>query len=664
MNQQFLYVISLIVSYSILFCSCRSTLRRQTTIPYPNVSRGQRGGHSGSERTAQRSTTRRRENFIVNKTLVIVPDPLDTSVPTHSRRAQLRVAGLIIDEFPFDKRWPDDELLLNVMEQLPLNLATRRLRFVKASYGSLAPINLANGVPLTCERLLRISGQGAIYAQLLPRENDRSNSTHTAIHQVDDSEEEDNATSIIGNSDAEPLPQSYSTISRPSTVQLGGTNRSSPLPVSTQESAASSSCDDDYRTDPNEIYLAIKGIFPDSSDELLRACANEHTHIREAVDAVLNYDTSLSSILEEMKKRVDCDQPITFTVRRENMWRDCLSFYKVAMVEKRRLFRDLKIEFEGEDGVDCGALRLEFFQTAFDEAKKILLEEVGETMIPKKTSASLLAFKVLGTFLGHSILQDGHGMHCFPEWVFEFLSSGEFQSAAEMIFSEKQIPLNAATALLHTLIEEIRKADSQEQLDDLLDESTSNGQVNAQIVNGSSWDITRQIKVEDRDELISELLVDELLRKRIAQLTAIRQGLEISGILRYIILHPKVMSKLFLPATKVTIEAVLASFDTHFLPVGSKQYNAFHWLLRFVETASEEKLEKILKFTTSLKRVAPTGLSPKIEVTFHATEEKLYPEAAVCFRQLSLPICHCTYDDFARYFDQAVLLGSEGFGLM
>ena len=640
-------------------------MRRQTTIPYPNVSREQRGGHSGSGRSAQRSTTRRRENFIVNKTLVIVPDPLETSVPTHRRRAQLRVAGLITDEFPFDKRWPDDELLLNVMEQLPLNLASRRLRFVKASYGSLAPINLANGVPLTCERLLRISGQGAVYAQLLPRENDRSNFTHTVVgvDESDEEEEEDNVTST-GNADQEPLPQSFSNISRPSPEQLDGTNRSSPIPVSTQVSAASSSYDADYRTDPNEIYLAIKGIFPDTSDELLRACANQHTHVREAVDAVLNCDTSMSSIVEEMKKRIDSDQPITVTVRRENIWRDCLSFYKVAMVEKRRLFRDLKVEFEGEDGVDCGALRLEFFQVGFEEAKKVLLEEVGETMIPKKTSASLLAFKVLGTFLGHSILQDGHGMHCFPDWVFEFISSGDFQSAAEMIFSEEQIPLNTATALLHTLIEDIRKANSQDQLDDLLDESTSNGQVNAQIVNGSSWDITRQIKVEDRDELISELLVDELLRKRIAQLTAIRQGLEISGVLRYIILHPKVMSELFLPAKKVTSEAVLASLDTHLLQVGSRQHNAFHWLRRYIETASEEKLVKMLKFATSLKSVAPTGLSQKIEVTFHATEEKLYPEAAVCFRQLSLPICHRTYDDFARYLDQAVLLGSEGFGLM
>ena len=231
---------------------------------------------------------------------------------------------ITIGQFPFDKQWPDDELLLNVMEQLPLNLASRRLRFVKASYGSLAPINMANGVPLTCERLLRISGQGAVYAQLLPRENDRSNFTHTAVGLDKSEEEEDNVTST-GNADEEPLPQSFSNISRPLPEQLDRTNRSSPIPVSTQVSATSSSYDADYRTDPNEIYLTIKRIFPDTCDELLRACANQHTHVREAVDAVLNSDTSMSSIVEEMKKRIDCDLPITVTVRRENIWRDCLS---------------------------------------------------------------------------------------------------------------------------------------------------------------------------------------------------------------------------------------------------------------------------------------------------------------------------------------------------
>ena len=45
------------------------------------------------------------------------------------------------------------------------------------------------------------------------------------------------------------------------------------------------------------------------------------------------------------------------------------------------------------------------------EATKGLFEEVGDTIIPKKTTASLVVFKTLGTLLGHSIFQGGPGMH-------------------------------------------------------------------------------------------------------------------------------------------------------------------------------------------------------------------------------------------------------------
>ena len=589
---------------------------------------------------------RRRENHIINKNLVIIPDPSETNIPTHHKRAKLRMEGLITDEYPFDKRWSDDELLLNVREQLPLSLSMHRLRFVKASFGTLTPIKLADGVPLTCKRLLRISGQGAVYAQVLPTSNDQINAGHTAVNDNEDGETTDNLTVIHA---PELLQQSYSSAS------------DSTLSGAINDSTASTTS---VEIDSNEIYSAIKGIFPDTPDELLRQCANENSDIHGAVDAVLNGDKSLSEIMDEVKKRIDFEQPIKITVQRERIWRDCLSFYKVAMVERRQLFRELKIEFKGEDGVDCGALKLEFFQIGFAEAKKVLLEDIGETMIPKKTSVSLLAFKVLGTFIGHSILQGGPGIQCFPGWVFAFISTGEFQASAEMIYSEKQIPLNAATASLHTLIDEIRNANTQEQLDNLLDESTPTGQINAQIVNNSSWDITRYIRVQDRDELIFELIVDELLRKRLAQLTSIRQGLEISGILRYIILHPQIMLKLFLPEPKIKKEAIHASLDSARLQPGSKQYQVFQWFLQFVDTASEETLHKFLQFATSLTSVAPNGIYPKIDVSFHATEEKIYPEAAVCFRQLFLPICHGTYEDFANCIEQALLLGSEGFGLI
>ena len=255
-------------------------------------------------------------------------------------------------------------------------------------------------------------------------------------------------------------------------------------------------------------------------------------------------------------------------------------------------------------------------------------------------------------------------MHCFPEWAYNFLCTGDFQSAAELIFSEHQIPLNAASSVLHTLIGELLNANSQDKIDSLLDECTSTGQVNSQIVNGSSWDITTVVTEQNRGELISELIVDELVRKRLGQLTAIRQGLHITEVLSYLEKHPRELSPLFVPSETIKCAAVLASLNAPLMAIGSIQHSAHMWLQQLIETASETQLALFLWFTTTLSHLPPTGLSPNIEIIFHTTEDRVYPKAAVCFRQLSLPICHPNLKDFSNYFLQALRFESEGFGLM
>lgn len=564
-------------------------------------------------------------------------------MPTHSKRASLRLNGLVTDDFPFDKRWLDDELALNVMEQLPLNLSMHRIRFVKGSYGALTPINLANDLPLTCETLMRVVGQGCVYAQVVARNNVVGEATLT--RSISDKDE-------IGIENARS-----DTFQPPVSEEARYDVRENIRSYTVQPSQS-------ITTNSNDIYSTIRTIFPQVPDDTLRACAVDNNEVETAVEAVLNRETSLEQIVHEMKNKVNKESQITITVRRSSIWRDCLAFYKVAMIDKSRLFKEMKIEFEGEEGVDCGALRVEFFQLSIQEAKKALLEEIDESFIPKKTSTSLLAFKMLGVLMGHSLIQDGIGIHCLPEWAYDFLCKEDFQSAAELIFSEKQIPLNAATALLHTLIEELRNADSQDKIDSLLDECTSTGQVNSQIVNGSSWDITTIVTEKNRGELISELIIDELLRKRLGQLTAIRQGLQITGILSYLEKHPRELSPLFAPSEIITCEAVLASLDVPLMETGSIQHSAYMWLQRLIETATEKQLALLLRFTTSLSHLPPTGLSPKVEIVFQTSEDRIYPEAAVCFRQLSLPICHANFEDFNHHFLQALRFESEGFGLM
>lgn len=640
-------------------------VQRQTRIPYQPASRSNE--RVTSVRSVQNRGARRRENFTVHKALVIISDPEETSVPTYRARADLRLQGLVIDDFVFDKRWEEDELRLNVTEQLPISLSTRHVMFVKASYGTLTPINLPQGSSLTCECLLRITGQGAVYVQLRPSNNHSSNATST-ITQPEE---------MLGTQPTrESLPtQSDDESSRPSTSRQASlptqSEDESSRPSTSHQASYFSVTDVEDSTgmssveDPEEIFAKIRVMFADKPVDLLRQYAYDSENSEQAIEKILDtQDVTLKSILEDLTKRVDSDSSTNITISRERIWRDCLSFYKVSFVDKFRLFRELKVEFLGEDGVDCGALKLEFFQVSLEAAKKSLLEAAEDCMIPKKTSASHLAYKVLGALIGHSVLQSGPGICCFPEWCYHYLCTGDFQSTAELLFSENQVPLNAGTALLHTLIDEIRKADTEEKLDLLLDETTSTGQVNAQIVNSSSWDITEIITVDKRSGLISELIIDELLRKRITQLNAIRDGLEVVGVQRHLRLYPELMKELFVTGQNVSKAAFMSSLELKDVSLSTIQQQVYDWFIMFIDSSPQEQLVKLLQFATSLKNLPPTGVSSKIEVSFHSSYEKVFPEAAVCFSQLFLPICHKSFSEFSCFMTQAISLGCEGFGLM
>ena len=60
---------------------------------------------------------------IVNKDSVIIPNPSTNQVPSHASKAKLEERGLIIHEFPFDRRWTPLDFKRNNESQLPWKLA-------------------------------------------------------------------------------------------------------------------------------------------------------------------------------------------------------------------------------------------------------------------------------------------------------------------------------------------------------------------------------------------------------------------------------------------------------------------------------------------------------------------------------------------------------------
>ena len=211
----------------------------------------------------------------------------------------------------------------------------------------------------------------------------------------------------------------------------------------------------------------------------------------------------------------------------------------------------------------------------------------------------------------------------------------------------------------------MRKADTDAKIDSLFDESSVGGEVNMQIVNSSSWDITTRIGASNRGLLVIELIVDELLQKRIPQLNAICDGLEVTGIQRLIQLYPKEMQPLFVFNEDLSVVTLIESIEKQPLHLLSDiKTRAYDMLVEYLAAASTEVRVKFLQFSTSLKRIPAGGISPKIEVNYHSSNERLYPEAQVCSSHLFIPVCHATFEEFQKAFNTALNLESEGFGVM
>ena len=108
----------------------------------------------------------------------------------------------------------------------------------------------------------------------------------------------------------------------------------------------------------------------------------------------------------------------------------------------------------------------------------------------------------------------------------------------------------------------------------------------------------------------------------------------------------------------------MAELITKDVQFTTEQQEAYNWFVRYVESASKDKLTQLLQFITCFTRFPPTGLQKKIRVDFHVNREKIYPEVATCFHQLFLPICHKDFDNFATHMDGALGDGSDDFGKM
>ena len=165
---------------------------------------------------------------------------------------------------------------------------------------------------------------------------------------------------------------------------------------------------------------------------------------------------SVQSVLQRCaNKFILEDSSYVLEVKRSSLWKSGLIFYKQAMVNPDMLRKNLTIDFVGEEGVDAGALKAEFFDILIKEMDRRLFEGNPEKRIPKKSWQGGPGHKLAGMIIGHSLLQNGPSYPCLAPCAYAYIATGNEESALDCFPTVEDIPLNAGTSSLHDCLREV-----------------------------------------------------------------------------------------------------------------------------------------------------------------------------------------------------------------
>ena len=201
--------------------------------------------------------------------------------------------------------------------------------------------------------------------------------------------------------------------------------------------------------DKDEWIKQLQTVFPDKSIELVEETVLSSQTMEDAAESLCEEKgqstqsscTNLSEILCSLQKPVDIDE-YTITVDREELWRSALGFYKKAMMDKSKLMKSLCVIFKGEDGLDAGAVKVEFLEMLLKEVKMRLFEGSDTAKIPVRDSSKSYLLKLAGIAVSHSIIQHGPAFGVLAPALYYYIAGADPDLVCAHLKKE-DIPLTA-----------------------------------------------------------------------------------------------------------------------------------------------------------------------------------------------------------------------------
>ncbi|XP_034174237.1 apoptosis-resistant E3 ubiquitin protein ligase 1 isoform X1 [Osmia lignaria lignaria] len=334
--------------------------------------------------------------------------------------------------------------------------------------------------------------------------------------------------------------------------------------------------------------------------------------------------------------------------------------------------RNFEITFQGEQGVDWGGVRREWFElicaalfdsgnglfASFGESQQALVHPNSKRPQHLKLKHYEFAGRIVGKCLYESALGGSYRQLVRARFTRSFLAQIIGLRVHYKYFEQDDpdLYLSKIKYILENDVEEMELYFVEEEYD-------KDGQllkVAELIPGGSKIRVTNDTKLRYLDALAQHRLASSIRNEVEHFLRGLNELIpdNLLGI------FDENELELLLCGTG---EYSVADLRAHHIANGSTPefLRVLDWFWTAVSNFTREEMARLLQFTTGCSQLPPGGfqqLSPRFQITAAPTFANL-PTAHTCFNQLCLPDYEC-YDHFERALLLAISEGTEGFGMI
>lgn len=310
------------------------------------------------------------------------------------------------------------------------------------------------------------------------------------------------------------------------------------------------------------------------------------------------------------------------TVNRSNLYNDMFRLF--MKVDDSEIMKEMKISFEGEEGVDSGGITKEFFQLISDNlVQDNFLFTIKNNVLWFSEEISTEKYEIIGKLVGIALYNDMILNIPFPTFLFK-------------IFLNKQPELNDLNEIEPEICNSLKQMleFSEEELG-VLEQTfsiTRNGKSIDLIPNGKYI----PVNIHNRDTFVKRYAEYLMTIEMKTNIDGIKRGfLSVIRMSTINFLHPTELEKIIVGCSTIDIEklksvAIYSGFSQE------------SWIIRsfwkIFEEYSVEDQKKLLMFITGNERVpVGKGENSKLIIIKNGCDTERLPSSQTCFNTILLP---------------------------